>query len=152
MGMLCQGTQLYKSQCTGHVGVSGRQRSLREFCFHQLGVRAPLQPPQCQPLLESLFASIWARFNPKVCFPNKVAVHAHVDNIPKPHNELCLMRSSPVLQDKLAEIWAQEVEPHGLKPRRPEKNSTFLHKHKTLAVKNGLSRAWGIRQHLSWCL
>lgn len=48
-----------------------------------------LEPPQGQPVLESLFAYICARFTPKVCFPSKVTGRTHVENISKPR----LMRS-----------------------------------------------------------
>lgn len=73
---------------------------------------------------------------------------------PAPSNTQTVPHEKPawqVLRDGLEEIWVQEVGLHGLKLRSPENSSILQHKHKSLSVKNDLSRKCGTGEHLGWC-
>lgn len=70
-------TQLCEPLCTRQMAISARSGPPELL----------LSPPESslQPVLEWRFAFTWPRFTPKVCFPNEVAGHTHVDTISKQH-------------------------------------------------------------------
>lgn len=113
-GVPWQDTQLCDPLCMGLMGISVRS-GLPELLL------SPAKS-SLQPILEWLFAFIWPRFIPKVCFPSEAAGHSAVDTISKQHTS-CASGEAPwkVLQDGLEEIWVKEVGLHVLKLRSPEK-------------------------------